>query len=195
MLCITCPLWGELPITDEFLQSVIHEKKHVCTPWRKAIDIAMYETLSPRLQQKAVSETVVYNFGCSGCTRSFYHGNTLWSPVTNLCMWKGIAQGMVYRPFIAKPLTWTRTNCPQKGTREQSSVFVSKSRKFMNNAWTSGLGNNRDTGDSRSYCARYNVTVVGQMGETNFDILYEIPFQRCHMSVMVSPITGHLSVC
>ena len=61
----------------------------------KAIDIAMYKTLSPWLQQKAVSETVVYNFGRSGCTRSFYHGNTLWSPVTNFRMRNGIAQGMV----------------------------------------------------------------------------------------------------
>ena len=61
----------------------------------KAIDIAMYKTLSPWLQKKAVSETVVYNFGCSGCTRSFYHGNTLWSLMANLRVWNGIVQGMV----------------------------------------------------------------------------------------------------
>ena len=61
----------------------------------KAIDIAMYKTLSPWLQQKAVSETVVYNFACSGGTRSFYHGNTLWSPMTSLHVWNGIVQGMV----------------------------------------------------------------------------------------------------
>ena len=57
----------------------------------KAIDIAMYKTLSLWLQQNAVSETVVHNFGCSGCTRSFYHGNALWSPVTNVRMWNGLA--------------------------------------------------------------------------------------------------------
>ena len=106
----------------------------------KAIDIVMYKTLSPSrwLQQKAASESVVHNFGCSGCTRSFYHGNTLWSPVTNVRKGNGIVQGMVKRPFIAKPLTWTMTNCPEKGTHEQSSVIVSNSSKFMNCAWTNG---------------------------------------------------------
>ena len=85
------------------------------------------------------------------------------------------------------------TNCPQKGTREKSSVIVSNSRKFVNCAWTNGWANNRDTGDSRNHRAHYDVTVVGQMGVTNLDILRKIPFQRCHMSVIVSPITGHLS--
>ena len=47
-------------------------KKRLHTMTAKAIDIAMYKTLSAWLRQKAVSETVVYTFGCSGCTRSFY---------------------------------------------------------------------------------------------------------------------------
>ena len=162
----------------------------------KAIDIAMYKKLSPWLRQKAVSETAVYSFGCSGCTRSFCHGNqvTHCEARRQIC----VCEMVLFREwFSVHSLQAMNLNNDELPTIRLSwTEFCNcfKIKKIQELCVNKRLSN-QDTGDSRSHRAHYDVTVLGQMGITNIYILYKIPFQRCHMSVMVSPITGYLSVC
>ena len=168
-------------------------KKSICTPWRRRQSILpcmkhCHRDCNRRLSLRQLFITSVF-LVAQGVFIMVAHCEARWQIcVCEMVLFKGLAS--VHCQAIN-----LNNNKFSSITREQSSVIVSKSRKFMNCAWANGWANNRDTGDSRGHRAHYDVTEVGQMGVTNLNILYKIPFQRCRMSVMVSPITGHLSVC
>ena len=163
----------------------------------KAIYFAMYKTLSPWLRQKAVSGTVVNYFGCSGCTRSFFimvtHCEARWQICVcemvlfrewfSVCSLQAINLNNDEWPAIR--LSWTEF-CNSFKIKKIHELCVNKRLcKQSRHRWFK----------KPFHCPHYGVTVAGQMGITNLYILNKIPFQRCHMRVMVSPITGYLSVC
>ena len=186
----------ELPATDEPSQSIGNEKS-VCTPWR---------------QRQFILPCIKH---CHrDCDRRLYLVQLL---ITSVVL---VAQG-VFIMVTHCEARWQICVCEMVLFREWFSVCSLQAINLNNDewpairlSWTEFCNsfkikkihelcvNKRLSKQSRHrwfkkpfHCPHYGVTVAGQMGITNLYILNKIPFQRCHMRVMVSPITGYLSVC
>ena len=192
-LCITCPLWRELPVTVEPSQSVVNEQS-ICTPWRQRQSILpcikhCHRDCNRRLSLRQLFITSVV-LVAQGVFIMVAHCEAQWQIcVCEMVLFKGLAsvhcQATNLNNDELSPIrhSWTEfCNC-FKIKKIHELCLNKRLSKQSRHRWF------------KRHRAHYDVTEVGQMGVAYVDILYKIPFQICRMSVMVSPITGHLSVC